>query len=232
MGKINFQKAWTKYALKFKFEWSGIIGSIIILCGVLLSTIGYHDQFGAYKITNHFISELGQLHIDSHLGLFNSSLIIGGIFNFIFMIGLGGLIKGFWGKFASLIGAFSTISTMFVGIYPMDYLQKHIIAAYGFFYGGLISVFCFSIAIFSQSNDRENKIIIPKLFGAFGIIVVAIFASFLFLHTSLEPGEARPDFWLRTFLEWMTFFSIIVWILMISITILWNKPKISIKTIS
>ena len=64
-------------------QWGGIFGLLgagIILVGTLFAAAVYQGRSGeAYSPRNHFVSELGQLHVSSGAMLFNVGLIIGNV---------------------------------------------------------------------------------------------------------------------------------------------------------
>ena len=67
-----------------------------------------------------------------------------------------------------------------------------------------------------------------------GFLCAIAFTSFLYLPKILEPGKAwtlmvqenmpRPEFWLNPFLEWTVFWTVLIWILAISIYLIRKRP--------
>ncbi len=98
-----------------------------------------------YSPLNHFVSELGELAVSRFAILFNASLIIGGVCFVLFMIGLAATRPGRLRYAYGPIGVIAGIGGAFVGVFPMDYLGAHSIAALTFFVLGLVTVLLASI---------------------------------------------------------------------------------------
>ena len=228
---FNMSKAITKFFDKVPgFIW-GYIGVGIPILAMFITALIYTDPLGAkYSISNMFVSELGERAVSEVAWLFNWGLILGAIPLLLFMLDLGLKYKSIFGWLCTAGGVFCSISAFFVGIFPMDfdsslYMTGHVISAMSFFYGGMATVFLFSILIF-----LDKKKILPRWLGIFGIIVAIIFALFLFLpEGDLDDIMIRPrdPFLLLAFLEWLVVFAIFTWIATISITmnIQRNKTK-------
>lgn len=201
------------------FAYWGLIGSIIILFALLIPQIGYSGRQGeSYSMLNHFVSELGEIGV-SHLAIvFNVGLIIGGICYLLFMIGLWGYLKGIFAKFAVLIGVLSSICASLVGVFPMNYLLPHYIVAMGFFFGAMITIVLYSIAILLQKDHK-----VPKWFVIPGMVVAFIYAwmlSYMFTGNTSDLTvnfETRPVFWLLPTLEWAAILSVVIYLLFLSI---------------
>jgi len=215
------------------FIW-GYIGVSVPVIAMFITALIYRDPLNArFSIFNMFVSELGERAISQTAWLFNWGLIIGGIPLILFMIGLGIKYKSVYGWICTAGGLFCSISAFFVGIFPMDfgselYMTGHVISALSFFYGGMATVFLFSILIFI-----DKKKVLPKWLGIFGLLVAVIFALFIFLpEGALDDIMVRPRdrFLLISFLEWLVVFSIFSWILTISITLnIQRRKKIKIE---
>ena len=224
---------------KIRPEVWGFIGCGILLASVLSSRIGYVGTAGeSYSFLNHYISELGQVGVSRLAPLFNTGLILGGFVSAVFMVGLGRYIKNTVAKIAMGVGVFAGISCSMVGFFPMNNLHIHTIVAKCFFFSGMIAVVIFSIAILRQRKPR-----IPKLFSIAGVVVAGVFIAFLVDAFVLNPGAGRkalevgfrPHIWWCTILEWSVFFTIVGWMLLISICMYMvnrksNRTREKIKT--
>jgi hypothetical protein len=225
------------------WEIFGLIGALISLIAFLISSLFYIDSQGhTYSILNYFVSELGNMVESPLAAVFNYGLILGGSFLALFMIGLYFLVENKSIKIASIIGIFSAISTICVGIFPMNTLIPHAIAAMGFFYGGMFTVIIFTVSILLKKATIVSKTSfrIPIWIGIVGIIVSVFFVLFHFgpADMSIDFGEVfsnsdisqniiniRPDFWGIAFTEWLVVLGVIFWILFLSIVIIIQRHK-------
>lgn len=210
----------------------GLLGGGIILMVSIISSIGYVGREGEiYNYLNHMVSELGESGVNPTALLFNIGLIIGGFISVFFMIGLGLRIKNKIAKVGMVIGSITVIFGGLVGAATMNFTIPHIIASTGFFIGGLFTVAMFSIAIIIQ---KESKI--PKLFALLGLIVIALFTTFIIVATNIDIAGydlidmlsgnfVRPEVWLVPIFEWASLFSILTWIILISIYDLLGENK-------
>ncbi len=212
----------------------GLSGGLIILGSFLVAGIAFNSAPGkTYSILNRFVSELGWLAESPLSIVFNVGLIMGGFVLVVFMIGLGVLESSHWSWLGAAVGVFAAISCSFVGFFPMDTLEAHFIAAMGFFYGGMIAVGLFTIAILTQ---KEQKI--PKWNAIPAIIVFILFIAFNFGLPSegnldfniLAAPETRPDFWLLPFMEWLVILGINAWILITALLIQFSNLKIQVQS--
>ena len=218
----------SKSNLKKLVYISGLTGSAIVILCSLITAIVYRDINGhPYDILNHFISELGETGVSALAPLFNTGLIIGGLIFIIFMISLGLYIGTIPGYIASIIGAFSAIACSLVGFNPMNNIEVHTKVAMWFFYGGLITIIFFSIAIiFDKRKMLSKKLLIP------GIITILSFTTFLWLPRAAHPdikwtlnpsNIVRPEIWWNTIFEWLVFLTIIAWIISVSVYLIKRK---------
>ena len=208
-----------------KFPMWGIIASITVLTAFLLTAIFYTGRWGEpYSLLNHAISELGEWGVSELAVVFNIGLIISGLFYLFLINGLGNYIENKVSKVAKILGLFSAISLICVGIFAMNFMAPHYIAAMAFFYGGMVTVGLMTVAILIQEDEK-----IPKPFAIAGIMVVAIFAIFLFFPLEfnfITIGDfsfMRPTVILLFLFEWAVAISIIGFLLLISIYLFFKK---------
>lgn len=206
-----------------KFTYTtGLTGICFITAGSLITAIFYRGKNDElYSPLNHFISELGQVGVSQLAPVFNSGLIVGGLFFALFMFGLGLYFRNWLAYIGGLVGIFSGISCSLVGIFPMNNLTTHIAVALSFFRSGLIAILLFSVVIILDKKQKmSKKLIIP------GIITVLAFASFLFIPKMVEPGAAanllkpkavRPEFFVNSILEWLVFATVLIWVVCLAI---------------
>ena len=119
----------------------------------------------------------------------------------------------------ALIGVVAGIAGMFVGIYPMNNLDLHGLAALSFFNLGWICVGLASLDIYRRPETR-----FPRWLAWIGVFTVAAFIGFLIVLLPLIGGEGlgapenRPDVWVVSILEWAVIAGILAWTFATSIT--------------
>ena len=208
------------------FKTTGFIVVIITLLGVILPMVVYSGKESEkYSILNHYISEFGERGVSSWAKVFNLFIILSGLGVIICSISLGLGLPGLWAKLGMLFGVVTGVGLMMVGIFPMDDIKPHATAAVTFFRGGLLMVTAFSLAILFPP---QNEDIIPRLYGLVGLIPVAAFSTFLILlwnerdhvdQTLSTEGVQHPRVSKFAISEWAVFFSIILWVLVLSLAI-------------
>ncbi len=207
----------------------GWVGGLTILLGCLLSARAYRGKDGErYSFRNHYISELGEVGVSRLAAIFNTGMIIGGVFFIIMMTGLGLTLNSIWGKLAMVSGIIAGIFCSLVGVFPMDKIKPHSFVAMSYFRMGLLTALLFTISIFVQpAADRR----IPLFVNIFGILALISYAVFLVAigRASRKSKEevdvldtsetrSRPKFWVIPFLEWMVFFTTLLWFLILAVS--------------
>jgi hypothetical membrane protein len=204
-----------------RITWvTGLLGSLILSLGSVITALAYSgtaDQ--RYSPLNHWVSELGELGVSELAGVFNVSLIMGGLFLAVFMVGLASTLRHWLAYVAGAIGLIAGIAGMFVGVFPMNNLDAHSMAALTFFNTGWIAVALFSLYILV---DRQRQL--PRWLVAIGVLTILSFIGFL---SELQgvTGEAlaapgagnRPDFWLLVVYEWLVIGTMLVWVFLVSL---------------
>jgi hypothetical protein len=201
-----------------RFPLWGILGSLIGLVFILIPTFVYVGEEGeAYSIFNHFISELGEIGVSEFAMMFNVGLILAGALFIPFMIGLALYLKNPAAILAGLVGAYSALSIIFVGVYPMNYAPEHSFWALSFFYSGMVMTGIWAVGILLQKTPK-----VARMLSLGGLINVLVFAAFL--SVALSGGTVgvgfRPDFWLVATLEWAVYFAIVGYLLIVSVYVI------------
>ena len=138
----------------------------------------------------------------------------------MFIMGLGFHLDNKIGYFAMGIGIISSIACFFVGIFPADlYLKPHLLSALIFFYGNLLATAIFSIAIYTDRKDKiPNWYIIPSFFVvAAGFIFLALPKDSIRAFFKDRDAYIRPDYWANPIFEWLVFFTVALWIILIAL---------------
>jgi len=206
----------------------GLAGSLLIMFSMLLTGLVYRGKQGEkYSVFNHYISELGEVGVSRLAWTFNLGLIVGGLVLVPFLVGMGLALGSLWGKIALVIGIWTALSCVAVGVFPMNHMKSHYWVAMSYFRSGLVTVLLFSMAVFVQSAEFE---IIHKISNLAGLFSFTCYSAFLFTSDTgkkekdrseniLDPETVpqRPRFWKTTMLEWAVFFSTILWFLILSL---------------
>jgi hypothetical membrane protein len=203
-------------------------GAILVVLTSGFAALRYRGKKGElYSPLNHFVSELGELGVSREARLFNAGLLLGGLLLLPFILWLGGTLGPLLGWLGMLSGAGAGLALSAVGIFPMNDLEKHTLAAMTFFRLGLAMVFFFALAIAFQPN---HQIVIPKTANILSLLAFTSYASFLLLARPKPQGDslealdpqsekARPKVWLLAVVEWMLFFATIFWVLGMALVI-------------
>ncbi len=225
--RIHSLRTW----LAAHYAWFGIAGSLLVSLTTLITAIAYRGFDGLpYSFLNHYISELGYIGPSELAPLFNAGLIAGGVLFLPFVIGLGLYLPGWLSKLGILAGVFASVNCSLVGVFPMNRIAIHGPVAMNYFRGGLVTVLLFGLAILLQPKKR---VVLPKTTALASLFAVLCFAAFLvYIQVDedlslniLSSSGGRPTVWLKTVLEWLVFFSTLVWFLVIGLTGLPHKKK-------
>jgi hypothetical membrane protein len=201
------------------FPLWGLVASVVGLVFILTPQMFYTGAEGeSFSMFNHTVSSLGEVGVSELAWMFNIGLVLAGILFIPFMIGLGLYIDNIISKITAVVGVYSAASIVLVGVYPMNYLYEHSIAAISFFLSGMVMTLLWAIAILVQKEVRLHKAL-----SLGGFINMTIFA--LFLYGPWEGwGGPRPDFSMRITLEWAIYWAIVGYLLVISLYV-WRKKK-------
>lgn len=203
------------------FKVVGLLGCLLAVAGALIAGTAYRGKQGEpYSLLNHFISELGERCVSKRAWAFNWGLILCGILLLPATINLGLTLQSLWAKIGMVFGLITALSLSLVGVFSMDRLKPHGIAAVTFFRAGLLMVFFFTLAFAFQPVDYQ---VFPRWLALAGLPAIVAFATFLVLmgkasktkDQPLEPEERkRPRVWRMAISEWAIFVTIVFWFLM------------------
>ena len=200
----------------------GFAGTGLVMLAVLYPSIVYRGKRGErYSLLNHFISELGEVGVSRAAWFFNTGLLLGGLILLPYIICLGisfGSLLGWLGTAAGIVAVLGVTS---VGLFPMNNLKPHTIAAMTYFRAGLVMVFFFGLAILFQPAGKPT---IPPAANLLSLLAFLAYGAFLvfprFTKKEQEPTNIldpeqtpeRPRVWALAALEWLVFFSTIAWL--------------------
>jgi hypothetical membrane protein len=211
---------------------TGLFGPSLIALGSLITALGYTGVEGqAYHPMNHFVSELGEVGVSNLAWVFNGSLVLGGIFNAIFMIHLAQGIRGWLRYPLALLGLSAAICGGLVGIFPMNQLEQHILVALGFFNIGQIVALSYSLVFLFRKNHPY-----PRWLAIPGLLNTAAFFAFNNFPPQFEEGvdfqrgmegllSNRPDFIPLALMEWVVVLGILIWFLVIGLYVTITERK-------
>jgi len=201
---------------------TGLIGPIVFGVSMLVAGLGYEGIDGQrYKIMNHFVSELGELGVSDLAWVFNAGLLVEGIATTFFVVVLAFQLRSWLRYPLGILGVITTVNAGLVGIYPMNYLGRHIVVAMNFFNLGMLISFLYSLVFLF-----DNRHSFPKWLAIPGLVNAGLFTWFLNFpsnESSIEFQEGmvglvrnRPDFLPMALLEWAIVLGICLWLLVLA----------------
>lgn len=160
----------------------GIIGSILPLVMILAST-ALEKSFSWNK---NALSDIG---VSQTAWLFNSALIVGGLLNLLFAIGLRNYLgKTKWLKIGVSLLIVSSISLSLVGVFTENYNIIHAMVALGYLLLAPLGLICISRGEESKQLGKVSFTIgIIALLAIFGLPLITFAAN-------LQIGFAVPEF--------------------------------------
>jgi hypothetical membrane protein len=209
---------------------SGILGPGIIGLGMLITGLAYVGVEGqAYSMMNHFVSELGELGVSELAPVFNGSLILGGMITMVFMIYLASQFEH-WTRYPlGVLSVIAALSGSLVGIFPMNSLEPHVLAAMTFFNLGMLISFLYStVILLSKRHPFPKWLAIPGFVNAATFTLFLYFPSEINVEVDFQEGMAglvnnRPDFIPLALMEWIVILGILIWISWIGVYLVKNR---------
>jgi hypothetical membrane protein len=200
----------------------GFAGTGLVILAVFFPSVVYRGKSRErYSLLNHFISELGEVGVSQAAWVFNSGLILGGLVLLPTIVGMGMKLNSALGWLGSVAGVIAVLGVIAVGIFPMNNLKMHAIAAMTYFRSGLLMVALIGLAIVLQP---DGETLVPRAANLLSLMAFLAYAAFLtlpILHKRqqrpaelLDPQELpeRPRIWALPALEWVVFFATIAWL--------------------
>ncbi len=202
----------------------GVAGSGVIAAGMMVSAALYRGAQGErYSILNHFVSELGHVGVAQAAPVFNAGLILGGLLLLPFIIGLALSLNSRCSKLAMVAGIIAAVSATLVGLFPMNVLRPHIVAAMTYFRFGLLTIVLYGVAISRQPHGSE---VVDRRVNWIGALAGLAYASFLGYMGFSRAGPSqfdpstlsfRPTVFLPALMEWAVLISTLVWFVTVAL---------------
>jgi hypothetical membrane protein len=200
----------------------GFLGTGLFILAVSCPALFYRGKRGErYSLLNHFISELGEVGVSKAAWFFNTGLLLGGLILLPYVIGLGRIFGSTLGWLGTAAGIIAVLAVAAVGVFPMNNLKYHIIAAMTYFRAGLVMVLFYGLAILFPSYGKPA---IPPSANLLSLLAFMAYAAFLIRPITkknqpkdaniLDPEQVpeRPRVWVMAILEWLVFVSTIAWL--------------------
>jgi hypothetical membrane protein len=123
----------------------GLIGVAIALGASLLTAIAYSGPDGEpYSPINHTVSELGERGVSELAWFFNTALIAGGILIALYMAGRALAAADRGGRGFGILGVVAGLSMALVGVFPVHFIEGHLVAAMLAFLSILVAAIWFA----------------------------------------------------------------------------------------
>jgi hypothetical membrane protein len=135
-------------------------------------------------------------------------------------------LPGTLAKISMGVGILYVLSVTFVGIFPMNMIKPHTVAAMTFFWSGLIFVIIISLAIWLQPQEA---VVLPRVYALAGLPAVIAYGIFLWLLSKVDRSASeallpddiqRPHIWALAVAEWMTFITVVIWFVVVALGVL------------
>ncbi len=203
---------------------AGLIGVVVIVLAVVATAQAFRGPGGAaYSVLNRKISTLGKPEFSGWDTFFNWGLQIGGLFLMGFIVGLSLYIGRRAMVIVALAGVVMAGGVILVGVCPVTQPDCHKLAAQTVFFSGAITVISFTALLLLIDQDKLSKwLAVPSAIASSAFVSFALILYFLYDHPQRAfiqgpPGETLPYIWLPSLLEWLVFFTVMIWILTIVI---------------
>ncbi len=192
---------------------TGLLSVSSIALGTLLTFIRYRGPFSLLNLT---ISELGLAAVSPWAGVFNGSLIAGGVCLAAFTLGLGALLRGWCGTLLLLAGGITGIAVALVGVFPVDH-PLHQVVGPAAFLAGLLSCGLFSISLLVGQHAR-----LPRRLALPGLLAGSAIGLYISMPLLLPDGmnqifaapdaATRPTIWVVAIAEWLALWAVLLWV--------------------
>lgn len=184
---------------------SAILGVMSMVIGLSLAMFCYSSSNAAqYSPLNHFVSELGWGKMSSGAWIFNLSVVSAGVLFVPILLEMGRCIGTRLGWIATAIGVATSLSGSLVGVFPMDRLMPHLVAAVLYFWGLLLMTTMLTAAIWTSPIRGKAKLTLLTSFTLSVLCAAFVIAPKDSLIRALKNFATfkRPDVWNLAVMEW------------------------------
>ncbi len=215
--------------MKYRFiPYIGLIACSVFYISIILTIIPFVGEQGeSFSFLNHFISELGNPTYSQHHYIFNSGIILAGLGFGIFTYGLSGMLPSKLARISIFMGIIASFLCIGIGLVPSHHDELHFGIAASFFTLMTLAMTLYSICILMDTSK-----VFPKYIGFYGLCAMI---SFIFLiiapkdliavQNELGPLFKRPEIWFVTIAEWLVFFFLTSWVVVVSFFLLWRQKE-------
>ena len=177
------------------------------LCGILGSVLSLVMVFAATVISPWFrwdTNTLSELGVGEVSLVFNSAVVIGGVLNFIFALGVRKYLSE---RRVVRIGAvlimLSSVCLAFVGVFTIEYHFAHAIVSLGYFVSAPIG-----FIMIGWGTERET-IRTPSIVTGIAALLAILILPMIFLVMPFKVGFAVPEMIEALILAaWMVFMGV------------------------
>ncbi len=208
--------------------FAGLAACGIFYIAMILTMIPFVGEQGeSFSFLNHFISELGNPTYSEYHYIFNNGIIIAGVGFGIFAYCMGGLIQSKLAWASIWIGMIASVLCSGVGIVPAHYGELHLVVAVSFFSLMTLAMTMYSYSILNDKSKAFPNYIAFYGFGAMISFILLMIAPKELIAVQNEQKELfeRPDFWLVTIAEWLVFFFLTTWVIVVSVYLLIKQNR-------
>lgn len=208
--------------LNLKSSWNSATGFLAVLIFLFFTITSFALYPGHYSPFNSWVSDLGNVNLNpAGSTLFNWGCIVTGLILVTFFSGLHRwqphkkcnrvlLMLGV------IIGIFSSISLIFVGIFPETDIKMHQIASIGVFSSIFFVIILLNLALFKHPNFIRAV----AYYGLFVIIAELVFQHVLTMKNYTSTFNPVMS---ASFMEWVVVISSLAWIGFLSLNMLMKK---------
>lgn len=200
--------------------FAGIAGSILglgmvliatFLCGVGCGDAGSWVEDGSFSWQINALSDLG---VSKVANIFNYSLILAGVLNIVFGVGL---LKAYGGTTISYLSIILLIMggvfLSLIGLFTESYGGLHFIVSAGFFIFTPVSIILIGISLISSNKIRSGYLSITT--GALALIIISSY--FTGIYNTLGYGLSVSEYISSTIIS--------IWISWMGLNLFFIKPK-------